>query len=360
LGARFNEASGASTRKDLTNDPVEAKHPRHRDNSTKVRYLPWEPPRVAHSPRHRGLTSTIPRMTATSAAAPSSLAAWKLAIRPKTLPAAISPVVVGSAVAFHEGGFVLIPALACLAVALLLQIASNLANDVLDFRKGADTSARLGPTRVTQAGLLTQRQMGVATGVVLLASLLIGVFLVWRGGWPFLVVGVLAIISAVAYTGGPYPLGYNGLGEVFVFLFFGLAAVIGTAYVQTLTYVPLMGIAAVPVGLLITAILVVNNLRDIETDRRAGKHTLAARFGRPFAIREYAVLLAISYAVPVILFATGLIGIFFWLPLLTLPIAISLTRRVATLQGPPLNPVLGETARLGVLFAIAFAGAIIL
>ncbi len=298
--------------------------------------------------------------TTATAVSPSSIAAWKLAVRPKTLPAAVSPVVVGTAVAYHQGGFYWPAALACLAVALLLQIASNLANDVLDFRKGADTAKRLGPTRVTQAGLLSQRQMTIATVLVLVASMAVGGFLVWRGGWVFLAVGLLAIVSAVAYTGGPFPLGYNGLGEVFVFLFFGLVAVVGTAYVQTLTFTTLAVVAAVPVGCLITAILVVNNLRDIDTDREAGKRTLAARFGRRFAIYEYDTLLFVSYVIPGLLFTAGAIGNFFWLPILTVPIALTLTRKVAVLSGPPLNPVLGDTARLSVIFAVAFAGAIIL
>ncbi len=294
------------------------------------------------------------------AAAPSALSAWLLAIRPKTLPAAVGPILVGTAVAIHEGGFHAGITLVALLVALLLQIASNLANDVLDFRKGADTQERLGPTRVTQGGLIPQRQVAIATALVLAAAMVLGLVLVWRGGWPILLLGAAALVAAVAYTGGPAPLGYLGLGEVFVFIFFGVAGVAGSAYVQTLDLTPLALIASVPVGCLVTGILVVNNLRDIDTDRSAGKRTLAARFGARFARAEYAVLLAIAYLTPPLLWLLGEIGPWFWLPLLTLPVAIPLARRVGTTSGRALNPLLGQTARLSLLFAIPFAGSIVL
>lgn len=290
----------------------------------------------------------------------SMLSAWVLAIRPKTLPAAVGPILVGTAVAAHEGGFEPGIALVALLVALLLQIASNLANDVLDFRKGADTHARLGPTRVTQSGLIPPRQVAIATAAVLAAATLLGLVLVWRGGWPILLLGAAALVAAVAYTGGPAPLGYLGLGEVFVFLFFGVAGVAGSAYVQTLELTRLAILASVPIGCLVTGILVVNNLRDIATDRVVGKRTLAARFGPRFARLEYAVLLAVAYLVPPLLWLLGLIGPWFWLPLLTLPIAVHLARRVGATDGRALNPLLGQTARLSLLFAIPFAGSIIL
>ncbi len=294
------------------------------------------------------------------AARPSRRSAWVLAIRPKTLPAAVGPILVGTAVATREGGFDPAIALVALLVALLLQIASNLANDVLDFRKGADTQARLGPTRVTQSGLIPPRQVAAATAIALAAATILGLVLVWRGGWPILLLGAAALVAAVAYTGGPAPLGYLGLGEIFVFLFFGVAGVAGSAYVQTLELSRLALLASVPVGCLVTGILVVNNLRDIDTDRVAGKRTLAARFGARFARAEYAVLLAVAYVVPPLLWLLGLIGPWFWLPLLTLPIAIRLARQVGTTNGRALNPVLGQTARLSLLFAIPFAGSIVL
>ena len=280
---------------------------------------------------------------------------WILAIRPATLPAAVTPVLVGTAAAYAEGGFAPLPALAALIGALLLQVGANLANDLYDFEKGADTDERLGPTRVVQAGLLSPAS--IRRGMVLTFALafLVGVYLVWVGGWPIVVIGLASIAAAVAYTGGPYPLGYNGLGDIAVFIFFGLVAVCGTAYVQA-GYVPALAwLAAVPVGTLVTAILVVNNVRDIDTDRAAGKRTLAVRFGRRTAILEYAALLAVAYAVPVGLLLTGRLEAWVLLPLVTLPLALRLAQRVATDRGRALNPSLGRTAQLSMLFGGLFA-----
>jgi 1,4-dihydroxy-2-naphthoate octaprenyltransferase len=285
---------------------------------------------------------------------------WWLAARPKTLPAAAAPIIVGSAVAHAADGFHAAAALIALAVALLLQIAANFANDVFDFHRGADTAARTGPLRVTQHGLVTPRRMFLATGLVIGLATLLGLYLVWRGGWPILMAGLLAILAAVAYTGGPKPLGYHGLGEVAVFLFFGLAGVAGTAYVQTLDLTRLAVAASIPVGCLATAILVVNNLRDRETDHISGKRTLAVRLGRRGSIGEYAALLATAYLVPPILWLAGWISGWWWLTWLSLPLALILTRRIATMQGPALNPLLAGTARLHLLFGILFAAAIVL
>ncbi|MBA3413997.1 MAG: 1,4-dihydroxy-2-naphthoate polyprenyltransferase [Chloroflexia bacterium] len=304
-------------------------------------------------------------MTQTAApAAPipagSPLKAWWLAIRPRTLAAAVAPIVVGSAVAWREGGFHLVTALVALAVALLLQVGSNLANDVLDFRRGADTADRLGPTRVTQGGLLSTRQVATATGVVLGLATLAGLYLVWRGGWPILLLGAAALVAAVAYTGGPAPLGYLGLGEVFVFLFFGLAGVAGSAYVQTGELTPLALWAAVPIGAIVTAVLVVNNLRDIPTDRAAGKMTLAVRFGPRFARAEYLVLLAVAFATPLGLWLTGVLGPFWWLSWAALRVAFRLGLDLHLAEGRALNPLLGKTARLALLFGLPFAASIVL
>ncbi len=285
---------------------------------------------------------------------------WLLAARPKTLPAAVAPVVVGTAVAWSEGGLIPWAAAAALAVALLLQIAANLANDVFDYRRGADTAHRLGPPRVTQSGLVPPSHVLMATAVVLGGAVLAGLPLVWRGGWPFLALGLLAILSALAYTAGPAPLGYIGLGEVAVFAFFGLVAVAGTAYVQTKDLSWLAIAAAVPVGWLVTAILVVNNLRDIETDRRAGKRTLAVRLGDAATRVEYAALIAGAYALLPAYWLLGLISIWWWLPWLTVPLAVPLVRRVARESGPALNAALADTARLQLLFSILFAGSIVL
>ncbi len=284
---------------------------------------------------------------------------WLLAARPKTLPAAVAPVVVGTAIAAADGGFFLPAAVAAFAVALLLQIGANLANDVFDFRRGADVD-RLGPVRVSQSGLIPPQQVLQATSLVLGAAMLVGAYLVWRGGWPILLLGLLAILSALAYTGGPAPLGYHGLGDLFVFLFFGAVAVAGTAYVQTQELSRLAVAASIPVGCLATAILVVNNLRDVETDRVAGKRTLAVRLGAPATRAEYALLLAAAYLTPPLLWLTDLLSAWWWLPWLTLPLAAALVRRVARETGLALNARLAGTARLQLLFGLLFAGSILL
>jgi 1,4-dihydroxy-2-naphthoate octaprenyltransferase len=290
---------------------------------------------------------------------PSRARAWLLAIRPATLPAGVGPVLAGLGVAVGEGIFELGPALGALAVALLLQVASNLANDLFDFRSGADDAGRLGPPRATALGLLSQREMATGLAVVIGLAGLVGLYLVAVGGWPILVLGILAIVSAVAYTGGPWPYGYHGLGEIFVFVFFGLVAVAGTTYLQTGTLEPLAVAAAVPVGALITAVLVVNNLRDIDTDRRAGKRTLAVRLGTEGTVLEFEILLAVAFVVPVALALVGAATPAVLLSLLAAPLAVPLLRvvRVVRAGGDPrrLNPVLRGTARLSLVFSLLFA-----
>lgn len=288
--------------------------------------------------------------------APSAARAWLIAIRPATLPAAIGPVLVGLGVAIGLGVFKPLPALGALAVALLLQIASNLANDLFDFRSGADTAERLGPPRVAALGLLSQRQLMAGMALVVILAGIVGLYLVSVGGPILLVIGLLAIVSAVAYTGGPWPYGYHGLGEVFVFTFFGLVAVTGTTYLQTLTLEPVAVAAAVAVGALVTAILVVNNLRDIDTDRRAGKRTLAVMIGARNTVREYAVLLVVAYAVPVLLALAGWTSVAVLLALASAPLAFPLAR-VVTAGGDPrrLNAVLKGTARLALVFSLLLA-----
>lgn len=285
--------------------------------------------------------------------------AWLLAARPKTLPAAIAPVVVGTAVAIRERGFDLGATLACVAVALLLQIAANFANDAFDFHKGADTAARLGPTRVTAAGLIPSRHVLVATAVTLLLAMLAGSYLVVLGGWPILAIGLLAIVSAVAYTGGPAPLGYAGLGDLFVFLFFGLVAVAGTAYVQTGELTNLALTAGIPIGCLATAILAVNNLRDVDTDRVAGKRTIAVRLGPSGAIAEYIVLMTVAHVTPVALYLTGELEFWAFIPWALIPLTIMMTGGVMQETGRQLNARLAGTARLELLFALFFAIAIV-
>ncbi|HMJ15237.1 MAG TPA: 1,4-dihydroxy-2-naphthoate polyprenyltransferase [Polyangiaceae bacterium] len=292
---------------------------------------------------------------APSPALPGSARAWWMAVRPATLGAAAVPVFVGTACAFAGEGVRWGPALAALIGALLLQIGANFANDVFDYEKGADTSERLGPTRTVQAGLLTPRQMRHGMLVVFGLALSCGVYLTGVAGPAIIVIGLLSIASAIAYTGGPYPLGYHGLGDVFVMIFFGFVAVCGTAFVQTGRVPELSVWAAVPVGALATNILVVNNVRDRETDVRAGKRTLAVRFGRKAGIAQYAVLLGLSYLVPASLVLSGRLALTVLLPLLTLPAGILLLRNLMRDHGAPLNQTLVGTAKLLVIFGVLFA-----
>jgi 1,4-dihydroxy-2-naphthoate octaprenyltransferase len=286
---------------------------------------------------------------------PASLSAWVLAARPKTLSAAAAPVLVGTAITYAEGGPRLGPFLAALAGALLLQIGANFANDVFDYEKGADTSERLGPTRAVQAGLLSPRAVRLGMLVVFLLALLVGVYLTLVSGPIIILIGLLSIASAIAYTGGPYPLGYHGLGDVFVFVFFGPVAVCGTAFVQVGHVPELAAWASLPVGALSTAILVVNNLRDVDTDRRAGKRTLAVRFGERGALAEYVALMLVSYATPLGLVLASRLAPVGLLPLVTLPSAVGLCRAVARERGGALNPLLARTAKLLALFGLTFA-----
>jgi len=285
----------------------------------------------------------------------SRLRIWILAIRPKTLPAAAASVIVGTALAWHDGVFSAGPAVAALGVALLLQIGSNLANDVYDDERGADTEDRLGPLRVTQSGLLTRKQVKTGMKVVFLLALSLGFYLTWVRGWMVLVIGVVAIVAAVAYTGGPWPLGYHGLGEVFVFLFFGVTAVVGTYWVQSGTTTAAAWLMSVPVGLLITAIIVVNNLRDIEQDRAAGKRTVAVRIGVRATRIEYAACVVGAYvcvAIGVVLQILPAYALVSWL---SAPLGVITWRIVATQAGAPLNRALALTGQTTLLFAVFFA-----
>ena len=295
-----------------------------------------------------------------------SVRTWLLAARPATLPAAVVPVLVGSAVGAVEaaaagGAFRWGPMLAALVCALLIQVATNFANDYSDFHRGADTPDRLGPVRATSAGLLAPRQ--VLAGIVgtFGVAVLLGLYLVTVGGWPIFAIGVLSILAGLAYTGGPWPFGYHGLGDVFVFVFFGLVAVTGSAYLQTGRWTALALAAAVPVGLLVTNILVVNNLRDLPTDRAVGKGTLAVRIGdRPTRL-QYAALAAVAYAIPALLVLTGAASAWLLLPLLALPIAVALVRQVVGgLAGRELNAVLRRTGQLEMAFGVLLAAGLLL
>lgn len=287
-------------------------------------------------------------------------AAWVLAARPKTLAAAAAPVVVGAGLGGFHGIFRLLPVAAALAGALLIQIGTNLANDYYDFVKGTDTEERLGPLRVTQAGLIPPEEVRRGMLLTLGAAFAVGIYLAWVGGIPIVIVGLASLGCAVAYTGGPFPLAYNGLGDLFVFVFFGLVAVGGTYWVQALELPSDALLAGVAMGALNTAILVVNNLRDLETDARAGKHTLSVILGKGGTRIEYALLLGVSAAVPVLGVAR-----FGWPPASLAALVGVLAmgaplRTVCRFQDPrQLNPALGQTARgvalYGVLLALGLA-----
>jgi 1,4-dihydroxy-2-naphthoate octaprenyltransferase len=284
----------------------------------------------------------------------SPLQVWLLAIRPKTLPAAAASAIVGAAVAFYDGLFQWGPALACLLVALLLQIGANLANDVFDYYRGADTHARLGPLRVTQAGLLKPGQVLLGMWIVFGLAAMLGVYLYLEAGWPVLLIGLTSIAAAIAYTGGPFPFGYYGLGDLMVFIFFGPVAVCGTYFVQAGQVSALAIWSSLPMGFLITAILVVNNLRDIATDRQVGKKTLAVRLGETGTRWEYLLCLLAAYLAPLLL---GALGSTFWILLawLSLPLGVSQTRLVWTQAGRPLNQALAGTGRLTLVYALLFS-----
>ena len=285
---------------------------------------------------------------------------WLLASRPKTLPAAIAPVLVGTSLAWADGQFSLAPALAAAAGALLLQVLSNFANDYFDYVKGVDTRERVGPTRVMAAGLLTARELRLGMAAVIVLAILDGIYLILVGGWPILAVGVASILAALLYTGGPFPFGYHGLGDLFVFIFFGLAAVCGTYYVQAGTLTAATIVAAAPVGFLITAILVVNNLRDIESDARAGKRTLAVIIGPQNTRRQYLALLILAYSSTLLLWLEFGLGPAVLLPLLSLPLAARRASSLFSAKGKEFNSVLAATAQLSLQFSLLLSIGILL
>ena len=287
--------------------------------------------------------------------------AWILAARPATLPAAVVPVLVGTAAALAEGAqfhaFIFVMTLLCSS---LIQIGTNFANDYSDFLKGADHEGRLGPVRVTQSGLIRQEDVKRGIFVAFGLAVIIGAYLAWIGGWPIILIGVLSVISGLAYTGGPYPLGYHGLGDLFVFVFFGVVAVTGTAYLQAGHWGVLPFTLSIPVGLLVTNILVVNNLRDLPTDIVAGKRTLATRIGDRASRIQYALFAIAAYVIPSALGAIDPARRWMLLPLLTIPLGASLIRQIlGGVSGRELNPLLKRTGQLllafGALLAIGAA-----
>lgn len=285
-----------------------------------------------------------------------SLQTWILASRPKTLPAAAAPVIIGAAMAWQAGLFHLGAALAALWGALWIQIGTNFANDYFDHLKGADTADRLGPTRVTSAGLASPGHMRIAIVTAFALAFAAGIYLVVRGGWPVVVIGLSSILFGILYTGGPYPLGYHGWGEVFVLVFFGPVAVAGTWYVQTLRFALEPVIVGLAPGLLSCAILIVNNLRDIDQDRVAGKKTLAVRFGRTFARIEYSACLALPLVVAILMLSKK--SNLFW-TIAPVVFAIPAGRLVRVIwtstDGGALNRALAESGQLLFIFSLLFA-----
>jgi 1,4-dihydroxy-2-naphthoate octaprenyltransferase len=289
-------------------------------------------------------------------ASPNKMSAWILAARPRTLPAAAAPVMVGIGLAVRDLQFDAINAAAAFFIAMLLQIGANFANDLFDHERGTDTPDRLGPARATAQGWLTPGEMRVGVGVVFGLAALLGLVLYLDKGWPVLAIGLAAILAALAYTGGPFPYGYYALGDLFVFIFFGAAAVAGTYFVQAGEVTLTALLASIPIGLLIVNILVVNNLRDIETDRAANKRTLAVLLGRKAMQAEYLLCLVGAYLLPLLMALSGLLSFWILLTWITLPQGWALYRLLQKSEGPLLNIVLAYTAQLALIYAALFAG----
>lgn len=288
----------------------------------------------------------------------SKLKIWILASRPKTLLAAFVPVLVGSAFAFNENAFIPEAAFIALLCAVLIQIGTNFVNDLYDFLSGADNKDRVGPVRVVSAGYVKPGTMKAAIIICFTLTFLFGLYLVYLSGWIILVIGAVSILAGIAYTAGPYPLAYNGLGDIFVFIFFGLVGTIGTYYVQTQSVNVYVILASIPVGVLITNILVINNYRDIETDRESGKFTLAVKLGKKFTRVQYSFSLFVSYAIPILLFFFYKESFLVFLPLLTIPIALKLIRMIKNFSGQELNKALELTAKFAALFGVLLSAGI--
>jgi 1,4-dihydroxy-2-naphthoate polyprenyltransferase len=294
-------------------------------------------------------------------AASSSWRIWLMAARIRTLPAAASPVAVGTALAGFQHVFHPLRFVAALVGALFIQIGTNLSNDYSDARRGADTEDRLGPVRVTAGGLVPPRQVLVATYVTFGIAVLAGVYLIVVAGWQLLLVGAASILAGVLYTGGPKPYGYEGLGEVFVFLFFGIVAVAGSYFVQVKHLSWEAFALAVPVGLLAAGILVVNNIRDIDTDRRAGKRTLAVRLGRERTRAMFAVIVYLAFALAVVTWVFGPLRPWVLLCWLALPLAARLVRTVRNhSDGPTLNQALAQAGMLQLAFCVLLSAGLLL
>lgn len=290
----------------------------------------------------------------------SKFQSWILASRPKTLLAAFVPVMVGSSLALNEGKFTLIYALVALICSVLIQTGTNFVNDLYDYLLGADNENRKGPKRVLLSGLITVTEMKIGIYTVFTLAFLLGLYLVYIRGILVLIIGVASILAAIAYTTGPFPLAYKGLGDIFVFMFFGIVGTVGTFYVHTGQISLLSFLVSIPVGSLITNILVVNNLRDIEEDKAAGKNTLAVRMGKTFTKYQFLFLTIVSFLIPAFLFFFYKYSLVIFLPYLTIPIAYRITVTLFTTEGHKLNRTLEMTARLSAIFGLLFSLALVL
>ena len=283
-----------------------------------------------------------------------------MASRPRTLPAAIAPVLVGTSLAVLYGTFHPIAFIAALLGAMLIQIGTNLSNDYSDARRGADSDERIGPVRVTAGGLVPPRQVLVATYLTFGAAVLCGAYLIAVAGWALLAVGAASILAGVLYTGGPRPYGYEGRGEVFVFLFFGIVAVTGSYFVQRRSLPWQAFVLAVPVGLLISAILVVNNVRDIDTDRRAGKRTLAVRLGRERTRILFVTMIAVAFVTSWVPWFAGALSPWLFVTAAAAPLAVGVVETVRThADGPSLNEALARTAKLALVFCLLLCAGVL-
>ena len=284
---------------------------------------------------------------------------WLLAARLKTLPAAMSPVILGSALAYHDGSFYFFIFAMTILAAVLIQIGANFANDVFDFQKGADRDDRLGPTRATQSGLISAEKMKKAMWQMFALAICVGFYLAFKGGWPIVWIGLASIAAGIAYTGGPYPLGYHGWGDVFVFIFFGLIAVPGTYYLQSGTVNEMSLWMGAVMGMLSTAILVVNNLRDAEMDKLSGKRTLAVQFGKKFSKIQYSILLLIPFLLPLYLWWNIENELSLLITIFALPISLHLINQIFSLTGSDLNLVLARTARYLFIFTLLLSAGLV-
>jgi len=284
---------------------------------------------------------------------------WLLAARLKTLPAAISPVILGSALAYHDGSFQAHISVITLLAAMLIQIGANFANDVFDFEKGTDREDRLGPIRATQGGLISPEKMKKGMWQTFILAICAGFYLAFIGGWPIVWIGLASMTAGIAYTGGPYPLGYHGWGDVFVFIFFGIVAVPGTYYLQTGKVNELSLYMGTVIGMLSTAILVVNNLRDADTDKLSGKKTLAVRFGKKFSKIQYSILILIPFLLPLYIWWNIENELSLLITIFILPISFHLIKQIFSLTGRDLNLVLARTARFLFIYTILLSAGLV-